>query len=195
MTIQYRIGQLADCRWIAEGIELAAGGITTFLLQDLVAGKTPVDLMEESLQVTSGADSYNNALIADAEGEMAGMVFSYPASGFGISEEMRQLLPPERLAHVTGFFSQRVEDSLFLDSIYVAPPFRGQGVVDELIQGVKQRSRQLKLNGVSLMVLADNTPAQRVYERHGFRKVTVVPLDYHALIPHHGGAYLMHWQP
>ncbi|MGB5746148.1 MAG: hypothetical protein WBM69_04155 [Desulfobacterales bacterium] len=44
---------------------------------------------------------------------------------------------------------------------------------------------------MSLIALAYNTDAHRLYYRCGFEIVSPVAMEPHELIPHEGGAYLM----
>lgn len=189
MNITYRVGEKKDCVKIAEGIDKASGGIISFLYEGL--REDAVESISSILAIEGGNDSYKNAFIAEVEQQVVGMVYSYPARFYGISPEMRSFFPQERLEHVQEFFSTRLEDSLLLDSIYVNESMRGYGVGRKLVELTKERARQLGFNKVSLMVMADNQRARKVYEKSGFYQVEHVQLGNHPLIPHEGGVYLM----
>ena len=88
-------------------------------------------------------------------------------------------------------FTVRADNSLYLDTLCVDQGFHDQGIGSELISLTRARAVELGLNTLSLIVLADNTNAQRLYKRHGFDIAYRIEMDSHELIPHEGGAYLM----
>jgi len=55
----------------------------------------------------------------------------------------------------------------------------------------KKKAAEEGYNALSLIALADNTNAHRLYYRCGFEIVSHVEMAAHELIPHEGGAYLM----
>jgi ribosomal protein S18 acetylase RimI-like enzyme len=104
---------------------------------------------------------------------------------------MRELFPLDRLKHVENIFTSRVENSLYLDTMGVDQEFRGKGIGSKLISLTQKKAGEHGINALSLIVLADNTGAQKLYNRHGFEIVHHIEMDSHELIPHEGGAYLM----
>lgn len=56
-----------------------------------------------------------------------------------------------------------------IDSVATVPEFRRQGIVDRLLDEmlVKGREQGFKLSQINIYI--GNTPAQRAYEKHGFR--------------------------
>jgi ribosomal protein S18 acetylase RimI-like enzyme len=69
------------------------------------------------------------------------------------------------------FSSVSMEPMLVLNDLYIAPGFRGQGVGSALIDSVKNLCRNLDQKGIALQTAYDN-PAQKLYEREGFKKDT-----------------------
>ena len=191
VEILYRIGKEEDSYKIAEGIELASGGIVNFLFHGLLGEYTPAQVMENLLRKKSNNDSYENAIVAEFEGNIIGIVYSYPAKFHGISEETRSYFPHDRLVFLADFFNSRVENSWFLDSIYVDEKFRGEGIGSKLIELTKLKAKENGFNQLSLMVMADNLPARITYERNHFKEVKYVDIKEHKLIPHKGGVYLL----
>lgn len=58
-----------------------------------------------------------------------------------------------------------------IDNIAVLPEYRRRGVADLLLLNAVARSRRMGLVTLTLEVRAANTPAIRLYEKHGFVKV------------------------
>jgi GNAT superfamily N-acetyltransferase len=191
MDITYRSGKIEDCLKIAEGIDLASGGIMEFLFHGLLKNYTSTHLMADLLREETGYDSYKNAIVAEYQGDIIGIVYSYPAKFHGISEETRNFFPSDRLEFLADFFNSRVENSLFLDSIYVDKKFRGQGVGSRLIALTKQRAKENGYLQLSLMVMNENITARRAYERNSFKIVKHIDVKEHPLIDNKGGIYLL----
>ncbi len=191
MDIIYREGKIEDCDKIAQGIDLASGGIIEFLFHGLLKDYTPDQVMSNVLRDEKGYETYKNAIVAEYENEVIGIVYSYPAKYHGISEETRRFFPKERLEFLAEFFNSRVEDSLFLDSIYVDEKFRGLGVGSKLIQLTKEKAKKQGFSQLSLMVMNSNRVARRSYERNSFSIVKHVDVKEHPLIPNKGGIYLL----
>ena len=191
MDISYRSGQADDCFKIAEGIDLASGGIVNFLFHGLLGDNTAVDIMAEFLRDETGYDSYKNAIIAEYQGEIVGIVYSYPAKFHGITKETKEFIPSDRLLLLGEFFNSRVEKSLFLDSIYVDEKFRGHGIGSALIELTKKKAEAAGYQQLSLMVMNENLSARRTYERNEFRIVKHIDVQEHELIPNKGGIYLL----
>ena len=191
MDIIYREGKIEDCDKIAQGIDLASGGIIEFLFHGLLKDHTPDQVMSNVLRDQKGYETYKNAIVAEYENEVIGIVYSYPAKYHGISEETRRFFHKERLEFLAEFFNSRVEDSLFLDSIYVDEKFRGLGVGSKLIQLTKEKAKKQGFSQLSLMVMNSNRVARRSYERNSFSIVKHVDVKEHPLIPNKGGIYLL----
>ena len=191
MEILYRTGKLEDSLKIAEGIDRASGGIMEFLFHDLLGPHTRTEVMAKSIEEKQGTDSYENATVAEYQGSIIGIVYSYSSKFHGITDSTRSFFPSDRLEVLKEFYNSKVDNSWFLDSIYVDEEFRGTGIGSKLITLTKQRARENGYSQLSLMVMADNTVARRAYERNGFRIVKHIDVQEHPLIPHKGGVYLL----
>ena len=64
-----------------------------------------------------------------------------------------------------------VLDEGSVDNVAVAPEARRRGVADALVADAVRRAKERELSFLTLEVRASNTPAVRLYEKHGFREV------------------------
>lgn len=64
-----------------------------------------------------------------------------------------------------------VLDEGSLDTIAVEPAFRRQGVADALVAHALAQGREQNLAFLTLEVREGNTPARKLYEKHGFQVV------------------------
>ncbi len=59
--------------------------------------------------------------------------------------------------------------------MYVAPEARGTGAADRLMEALNAAGRALGLRQLQLTMMAENVPARRLYERHGFAVYATEP--------------------
>ena len=191
MNISYRAGRKKDCSKLAEFIYIASDGVVEFLFRDLIPGRSPQQIVARNLDKDTGHYSYKNAVVAEVRDKVVGASFFYPSRFHVISDKMRQFFPQDRLEHLKYILSGRVENSLYLDTLCVDERFRGSGIGGKLITLTKNKAAEEGLKAVSLITLADNTNAHRLYYRCGFEIISHLEMAAHELIPHRGGAYLM----
>jgi ribosomal protein S18 acetylase RimI-like enzyme len=113
--------------------------------------------------------SYENTLIADEGGILAGLVVTYDGAR---AREMDE--PLERAAaSLLGTTDYRITteaepDEFYLDTVSVHPDFQGRGLGRELIEAACTLARQQGRDRIGLLVETQNVGAQRLYERLGF---------------------------
>lgn len=191
MDISYRTGQKEDCPKLAEFVYIASDGVVEFLFHDLIEGASPVQMVAHNLAKDTGYYTYINTIIAQDGPNVVGASLSYPSRYHGISDEMRNFFPADRPVHLEAVLSGQVEGSLYVDTLCVDENYRGNGIGAELIALTKEKADGEGFNGLSLIVLADNVNAHRLYYRCGFEVVAAIEMAPHELIPHEGGALLM----
>jgi ribosomal-protein-alanine N-acetyltransferase len=64
-------------------------------------------------------------------------------------------------------------DEAWVQTIAVAPALQGSGLGSRLLRALLEEAERRRQRVVSLEVRADNGPAQRLYERHGFTRTGV----------------------
>ncbi len=118
--------------------------------------------------------SYRNSLIAeDSNGQAAGVIIAYDGA------ELHRLR--KRFIEVANavlgydmkeadFIDETDSGEVYLDSIFVLPEYRGQGLAGMLINATIDNHKNLG-KPAGLLVDPDNPRARRVYERMGFRQV------------------------
>lgn len=191
MDIRYRPGKREDSEKIAEFINTASGGVVEYLFHDLVPGMSTVQMVTDMLKNDHYPHTYNSAIVALDGNTVVGIAFSYPAVYHTVTKEMKDLFPADRLAHLSTFFSRRVEDSWFLDTLCIAAEHHRRGIGKTLISRTKEVAARNGYAKLSLIVFADNAPALSLYERAGFSVVQEVALTGNAFIQHEGGCLLL----
>lgn len=191
MSIIYRNARPEDCPKIAELIDLASGGIIEFLYHDLFPGLQPVEVLSRGLEMGRYPYNYTTTIVAEVNGEVAGISQSYPSRYHLITEKIRESFPSDRVAHLEDFFEARVDNSWFLESLGVFPAWQGQGIGSRLLEMTMEKATEEGYPSICLLVFADNQAAIRLYRRKGFEEDRKVRVHRNELIPHTGGCILM----
>ena len=162
MEITYRTGQKEDCPKLAEFVYMASDGVVEYLFHDLIEGVSPVQIVAHNLVKDSGYYTYRNTIVAESGPDVVGASFHYPSRYHGISEQMRQFFPSDRLEHLKHILGGRIEESLYLDTLCVDKRYRNNGIGGELISMTKEKAARDGFPALSLITLADNTAAHRL---------------------------------
>lgn len=123
--------------------------------------------------------SYRNALIAvSASGERAGGIIAYDGADLhrlrrAFAREAREILGWNVTEEESeSWDDEAAPDEIYIDSLYVAPEFRRQGVASELLKGVRKRFEGTP-KPLGLLVEPENHKALQTYLHWGFRQVGI----------------------
>ncbi len=191
MSYEYGPAEKKDCAVLAELINMASDGVVEYLFRDRVPGMTPVQLIAHNLENVDSPHCYKSAIVARDGDDVVGMTLSYSSDFHHISDEMRNFFPADRLAHLNDFFTARVENSWYLDTLGVFEGHRRQGIGEKLISLTKEKAVENRYNALSLIVFADNELALPIYKRTGFEVVRKVELGANEYIHHEDGSLLL----
>jgi len=79
---------------------------------------------------------------------------------------------PEAMKRFQGVLScipEDVEGAWVVDSVATVPEFRRQGITSKLLEKMLERGRSQGFRRAQINIYIGNIPAQRLYEKHGFR--------------------------
>ena len=185
MPILFRPAVQTDARDIARLFQISSEGGADYIWS-LIAqpGEALLDVGERRYAREGVNFSYENCLIAEAEGRVIGMMHSYV---------MREDPNPEPVTDpvLAPYADMEVPDTLYISSLALHEGWRGLGLGQEFLKYAYQRCDELGLKGLSLIDYAVNTGARRFYERHGFTIVQTCTIVPHPMIRVTGDAYLM----
>lgn len=172
-----------ECRTVAEFYRISSDGVVDYIWsKDTRPGEDPLDVGARRYQKEDSPFGYRNAVLAEAEGVVAGMLVAFPTYPSSGIEEDPVLAPFARLEE---------PDSFYICSVAVLPAYRGRGLGTLFLEYAEAQARRRSLSKLSLCVFEANTLAKRLYERHGYvevRREQVVP---HPLLRHTGAVLLM----
>lgn len=191
MDIVYRNAQNNDCPLLAEFIYYASDGVLDYLFKDTIPDLTVTQLLTFGLEDEQRYNSYKGVMVAEYNHCIIGMIQAYSNVHHKIDDEMKSIIPEERLEQLKEFYDSRVDNSLLINAMYVDENFRRKGIANKLLSMVKEDARSMGFDKLSLFVLSDNMPAQKLYYSNGFKLVKEIVFNDSAKINHEGGFNLM----
>ncbi|PVZ55102.1 GNAT family N-acetyltransferase [Pseudomonas sp. B1(2018)] len=186
MAVEFRSAVRADAREIARLFQISSEGASDYIWSQLAEpGQTLLDVGAIRYARDDVDFSYQNCLIAEADGQVIGMMHSYA---------MRHdpLAVPTTDPVLAPYADMEVPDTLYISSLALHEGWRNRGLGMQFLAHAQERADRLGLNGLSLIDYAANTGARRFYERHGFGIIKTCQVTPHPMIRVTGDAYLMH---
>lgn len=120
-------------------------------------------------------------LVAEMEGRpVAGLggydprLLGYPALQRALPEVFTRMGMPPGLGRsgpprILECVPETLEGAWVIDSVATLPKFRRKGIVSRLLEEVLEKGRRQGFRLAQINIYLGNTPAQRAYEKHGFR--------------------------
>ena len=186
MAVEFRSAVRADAREIARLFQISSEGVSDYIWSQIAEpGQDLLDVGAIRYARDDVDFSYQNCLIAEADGQVIGMMHSYA---------MRHdpLAVPTTDAVLAPYADMEVPDTLYISSLALHEGWRNRGLGMQFLAHAQERADRLGLNGLSLIDYAANTGARRFYERHGFTIIKTCRVTPHPMIRVTGDAYLMH---
>ncbi|SRR5450759_161179 len=184
-----RLATVQDCRVLAYQAYLAGKSHLNRSIYDLMFPGVPgpnderLTVMENLLQTRNISwFHYTFCSVAEVEGQVAASLNHYDnregaheklgeaLSELGWDKEERQAMRRRMLPYVNVDF-EKPTDSMIVENIAVSPKFRRRGLAEELLNEAIGIARTEGLANVQVGVFIGNKPAQKAYEKFGFKAV------------------------
>ena len=188
----FRWAKMEDCYDIAELFSTSSGGVADYVWSTL--GIPDLSLLEIGEQRYAREDtefSYQNCVVAEIDGDLAGMLVSFPIENVEV-DSAEPATPASGEPDVLAPYRElEVPGSYYICGIALLPRYQGQGLGTRMCEIAKNLARARNCAELSLLVFEQNIGAVRLYERLGFKEIdrrAVVP---HELIRYTGDVLLM----
>ena len=142
-------------------------------LRKLVVTKTP-HLFHYSCFLVAAVDGHPVAALGGYDPRSLG----YPALRKAVIEVVKKLgmSEPDKAAStrsekVLCWIPDEVEGAWVIDSVATVPKFRRRGIVSKLLEKIVEKGRKKGFRRAQINMYIGNTPAQKAYEKHGFKVV------------------------
>ena len=161
-----------DSEAIAKVILLAIGVDIEHL--ELHTSPFNYELLKALAEREDSQYSYKNCYVCEVDGVVAGAVCSYDGSRL---YELRLALF-EELQRRGAILNKKITDEcesgeLYIYSIAVFKEYRGRGIAKALIARVEEKSRELQIPILGLLVDNENPNAAKLYTSLGFRPINI----------------------
>lgn len=177
----------ADAKALAELIAIAGAGIPEWLWHSMAGpGETPLDVGIRRAMRDQGGFSWQNAIVAEAENEVVGMILGYrlePEEGDLAAAEpiLRPFLELERL----------VPDSWYINAFAVFEPWRSVGIGARLLAAASERATAAGCTEMSVQTFSQTPRSEAFYTRHGFVRIAARALPEPSVCAYGGDTVLL----
>jgi ribosomal protein S18 acetylase RimI-like enzyme len=168
-----RQGKLSDAGALAELVNLAGEGMPVQLWEGMrEPGETAWDVGRRRASRDEGSFSWRNAVVAEAEGQVAGALMGYPQPAIPEAIDYGAMppafVPLQELENLA-------PNTWYVNVLAVFPAFRGQGVGTTLMAVAEDIAAKEGKPGLSVIVSDANTDAKRLYLACGYRQAATRP--------------------
>lgn len=185
-NVTLRWARREDSEHIARLFQISAGGVADYIWNLIdPSGRPLLEIGTERYARENAVFSYENCVMADIDGAVAGMmhVFQMRQPVEVDEEDIDPVLRP--------YDELELPNTFYISGIAFYPEHRGQGIGSRLLDLASEIARDRKLDGVSLIAFAQNEAAVRLYLRKGYEIVDSRPVVAHEMINYTGDAVLM----
>ncbi len=168
----------ADAATIAEVIAMAIGdeaGLRNYCGEEYMAVLTEVARREATQY------SWQNALVAELNGVVAGAVVGYDGAQLYTLREGTFATINEFVERTQTIIDETSAGEYYLDSVGVLPQYRGMGVGRALVSAFCDKAFAEGHQRVGLIVDFENPDAERLYSSLGFRRIGTRPFFTHQM--------------
>lgn len=177
MEITIRKATREDARLIAQVIAMAIG----YEESKDCFGYNVIDALEEAAENEDTQYSYRNALVAMADGKIAGAIVGYDGSMLQQLRDASLRIIHKYNPDLTITDDETESGEFYLDSLGVLPEYRSHGIGRKLIAAKMQQASEQGHKTFGLLVDFENPDAERLYASIGFKQVGVRPFFGHQM--------------
>ena len=173
ITPTFRKGRVADAPALAELVNMAGEGMPLRLWETMrEGGETAWDVGRRRAAREQGSFSYRHAVVAEADGQVAGALIGYP-----------QAAAPEPIDYATmppifvplQELENLAPNTWYVNVLAVYPRFRRQGLGGKLMAVAEDEAVKQGKPGLSVIVSDANIGAKQLYLGFGYRQTAMRP--------------------
>ncbi|MEH7494037.1 GNAT family N-acetyltransferase [Neobacillus niacini] len=177
--LKFRGAVKKDAKKAAELIHIAIADIA-----EKLTGQTNKENIRETManffREENNRLSYQNMIVADLLGEVAGIVIIYPGEEASrLDEPILKRLRKKRRNEVIFLDKEADEGDFYIDTVCVDDRFRGLGIGTMLLKEAEKAALQKGYSRLSLNVAQDNPVAKKLYESIGYKRDKVIKINEH----------------
>lgn len=131
--------------------------------------------------------SYNYTYIAEMNDDLVGVIVLYPGEDAPVLDRNLMNWLIEKGVVAPEIDAESLPGELYIDTVCIAPAFRGKGIGTQLFTFVEKLAKQKGFNQLALNVETQKDSAIRLYERLGYEIVspwTIIGEPFHHMVKH-----------
>ncbi|RAP75256.1 GNAT family N-acetyltransferase [Paenibacillus montanisoli] len=165
---------------------MEAIGSIAYMLTGASNEREAAERLSEFYRQPGNRISFEHVLVAEQEGELAGMLVAYSGDDANELDEPFRVQLSKRWPELAKSIVREAQDGeYYLDALAVAEPFRGQGLAKRLMAAAERRASELGFDRTTLIVEAYNDKAYRLYKSGGYKEDGVLRIgdsDYRRMV-------------
>ena len=162
-----------DSATIAQLFLISSDGLAEYIWNQLAEpGEAVAEVGARRYARDGVAFSYQHCLMAERDGQITGMLHSFPMEEDPDAE-------PESDPVLRPYSELEDYGSLYISSVAVLAEHRGLGIGSQLLAAAGERAKSLALPQLSLICFERNEDAMRLYLRLGYTEI-----DRRPIVPH-----------
>lgn len=173
MNIQIRPAKSEDAQFLALVILTSGRAHVQRGIWEVILGRTEEEclnfLAQLSMTKTPHLFHYRSFLVAEADGCLVAALGGYDPKVLGYPALRQAVVEVSRDMGFSG--PDEVEGAWVIDSVAKVPKFRRRGIVSILLDQILDKGRQQGFRRAQTNMYIGNIPAQKAYEKHGFKVV------------------------
>ena len=190
MQIITRPAKLRDVDAIIPFIKMASGGLSEFLLGDIIADVSPDTFIEMALTDENTTYHYHYMMVAESDHKIIAAANYYPAELHGLPDIMRSFIAKEKLEIIQPYLDSRVDGSMYINTLAVDEAYQNTACGLILGKRIEQVAREKHHWCLSAHVWVENTVLYQNMLKSGFKEVEHVSVE-HPSLQYQGGMVLL----
>jgi len=187
MSIDFRPAEPEESAELSTIIQQTSGGLVDYILTGVVPFTKPHQILNSQVVIRNSLYSYRNIIVCEEDGDIIGLILAYPWNEQVASDMTRRYLSKTKYTAVEELLNSAEENSLFINTFWVAEQCRGEGLADVLMDVAVDWAVREGLSRLSLHVWKGNERAVKFYTRHGFVQTRTFDFPDHKLLPYKTG--------
>jgi ribosomal protein S18 acetylase RimI-like enzyme len=190
LLARFRTATTEDCYELARLFCIASSGVADYMWSRLAPkypGLTPLEIGAHRFAREERDFSYKNCVVAEQDGAVIGMLFTFPIEEGQEADEDDEPTDPI----LKPYEELEIPGSFYICALALLPGFRGRGVGTKMLSIAREQAYERGFGTLSLLVFEQNEGAVKLYERNGFKVAGRAPVVPHELIQHIGDVLLM----
>lgn len=191
MNIDFRPAEAEEAEELTEIIRETSGGLADFSLQGIIPLVSPKKLLCFQVMDEDSPYHHENIVVAASSERIEGMILAYDWRDQKLSDMAKRYMRKDRFNVLKDLLESTEPDSLYINTLWVSPTYRGTGMADAFIDLAQQWALESGLKCLSLHVWESNERARKFYHRHGFAQTKRFTIPPHKLLQRDGGKLQM----